>query len=79
MTPRKAAAIIGCSIGQVRTLVRKGRLRATRVPCETNQHGYRISVDAASVRRYAEQPQAKGFPRGATRKRNLTLLKRSKP
>lgn len=78
MTPRKAAEIIGCSIGQVRTLVRNGRLRAVRVPCKNNQHGYRVSINAASVRRYADKPQALGFPRGAQRKKNLTLLKRSK-
>ena len=67
MTPRQAATRIGCTPGQVRTLIRNGTLRARKVKSDANQLGYRWSVTEASVAAYAAKPQTGGWPRGEAR------------
>lgn len=64
MTVREAAALIGCSLQQVRTLVRSGILRAKKVPTDTNQHGYEYQLHHTSVLAYSKKPQKQGWPRG---------------
>ena len=67
ITPKQAASIVGCSPQQIRYLIRKNILRATKVATDCNQHGYRYSIFAHEAERYAKQPQATGFPRGQKR------------
>ncbi len=61
MTPREAAAIIGCSARQVRVLCKKGRIESTKV--ET-PGGHCYDVSLAEARRYRDEPQTQGWPRG---------------
>lgn len=65
MTPRQAAAIIGCSPQQVRTLIRTGVIKATKrfTPGNTTP-GYCYSVSRREAERYRDKPQTKGWPRG---------------
>lgn len=63
MTPRQAAAIIGCSPQQVRTLIRTGKIKATKRPTPTFP-GYCYSVSRREAERYRDKPQIKGWPRG---------------
>lgn len=65
MTPREAAAIIGCSVRHVRTLVIRNKLRATKVPLTC---GYEYHLNPRDVRRYAMLAQPSGWPRGQSRK-----------
>lgn len=67
MTPRQAATRLGCSIGNVRTHIRNGTLRARKKKSDHNQHGYEWSVSEASVEAYAAEPQSGGWPRGESR------------
>jgi hypothetical protein len=67
VTPRQAAEIINCSAAHVRWLIRKGHLSARRVSSEDNQHGYRYLLTYQSVKKYANLPQLRGFPRGKRR------------
>ena len=67
MTPREAARRIGCTPGQVRTLVRAGVLKARKIKSDSNHLGYSWSLSAASVDAYAAIPQAGGWPRGEPR------------
>ena len=66
MTPRQAAERIGCSPQQVRTLIRNGTLRATKVK---NPYGvgYYYQVNTSDVRRYRNRKQTVGYPRGRPR------------
>ena len=68
MTTRQAAEIIGCTIHQVRHLIRTGVLTATKEPDSNNQHGYRLWVHVAPVKHYAKTKQTRGYPRGKKRK-----------
>lgn len=62
MTPAEAAAIIGCSATQVRVLIRKGKIKATKQEMPGGQFCYDILV--AEARRYRDTPQKQGWPRG---------------
>jgi len=64
MTCKEAAAVIGCSPQQVRTLIRKGKIKAHRIVCPANQYGYRYTVTLAEAERYRDAPQTRGWPRG---------------
>lgn len=68
MTPRQAADEIGCTVGQVRTLIRSGKIEAIQVPTPGWGPGYYYSIPVREVRRYRDAKQAKGFPRGQKRK-----------
>ena len=61
MTPKEAAAIIGCSPQQVRTLIRSGRIKATQVKCP---QGYYYNITRREAERYRDTPQKMGWPRG---------------
>ena len=67
LSPRQAAAIIGCSPQHVRTLIRAGTLPATTRETQSNRHGYEYRVKSADAKRYRDVPQGKGFPRGQKR------------
>ena len=60
MTPKQAAAVIGCSPQQVRTLIRTGVLKATKKSVTT----YRYSISRREAERYRDKKQTKGWPRG---------------
>lgn len=62
MTPKEAAAIIGCSARQVRVLCRTGKIKATKTKMPGGQYCYDIPV--AEARRYRDTPQKQGWPRG---------------
>ena len=64
MTPRQAAALIGCSVSQVRVLCQKGIL-ANR--CRSIPGGYYYDIDRGSAKAYRDTPQRQGFPRGQKR------------
>ncbi len=64
MTPAQAAKVIGCNASQVRTLIRKGKLKARRV---TMPGGYYYELQLQDVRRYAKT-KTSGWPRGQSRK-----------
>lgn len=65
MTTRKAALIIGCTINHVRTLIKAGKLYATK---ERRTYGYTLNVWDAQVYNYAATKPATGWPRGKGRK-----------
>lgn len=65
MTPRQAAAVIGCTANQVRHLIRSGRIKARRIESET--FGFSYEVSPGEAERYRDSEQSKGFPRGAKR------------
>ncbi len=67
MTPNEAAKVIGCTSGQVRTLIRTGKLAAKRVPYVGNQHGYRYTISTKEAKRYKRAKQTGGWPRGLAR------------
>jgi len=67
MTPRQAAEVIGCCASHVRTLIRKGKLQAEKVPTPYDLVEYRYEVSPAEAKRYRDLPQTKGFPRGQSR------------
>ena len=66
MTPKEASEIIGCSPQQVRTLIRSGKLRATKIKAPGGRHSYDLSKRV--VNKYRDQPQSCGYPRGKRRK-----------
>lgn len=68
MKASQAASLIGCTTQHVRTLIRSGRLKARKVPTDLVPTGYCYDLDDSDVRRYANEPQARGFPRGGSRK-----------
>ena len=69
MTPREAAELIGCSPQHVRTLVRAGKLPATRKPTDCNQHGYRLVITRRDAQRFRDTPRrGPGRPRGSKNK-----------
>jgi hypothetical protein len=65
MTPRQAAALIGCSVGQVRVLCKKGILTTIR---RSVPGGFYYDVDRQSAEAYRDAPQKQGYPRGQKRK-----------
>lgn len=65
MTPKQAALMIGCSPGQVRTLIRSGTLQATKRLLPYG--GFMYDVSRSSVLRYLSKPQTVGYPRGRKR------------
>ncbi len=71
LTPREAAAVIGCTPQNVRTLIRSGTLRARKVPTIINQYGYRWSITRREAERVRDlRPNdnpGRGRPRGVTR------------
>lgn len=68
VTTNQAAAIIGCSPQQVRTLVRKGTLPSERVPSKRNPTGYDIRVPKSAAQAYSKRVPRRGWPRGVKRK-----------
>ena len=63
MTPTQAAQIIGCSPSQVRTLIRKKKIKATR---RSMPGGYYYDVSVSEAERYRDTEQTQGWPRGRT-------------
>ena len=61
MTATQAARIIGCSPQQVRVLIRKGTIKATRWDMPG---GYYYDVSQVEAERYRDTEQTKGWPRG---------------
>ena len=66
MTTTEAAKLIGCSRLQVHTLIACHQLIAS-----VRHLGRRevYDVPLGEVRRYASEPQSKGWPRGRSRKK----------
>lgn len=64
MTPRQAAEVIGCTTGHVRSLIKAGRINAVLVK---SPMGWYYDISTHEVRRYANQTQGRGFPRGHKR------------
>jgi len=64
MTPREMADIIGCSVQQVRTLIRKGSINAKtkEIP-----GGFCYDISPKEVEKFRVQPQTGGWPRGVPR------------
>ena len=67
MTPTQAAKIIGCSPQQVRTLCRKGVIKASRIRIPWSG-GHYYDITEKEARRYRDEPINQGFPRGKKRK-----------
>lgn len=71
MTPTEAAKIIGVSPRQVRSLIQTGKLKARKI--KTGIHPfYRYSIRHRDVKRYRDEPQPGGWPRGQSRKNTDT-------
>lgn len=70
MSTDEAARLIGCHPRHVRTLISRGKLAATLRPA-INQQGqqYRMAYDVSleEVRRFLDNPQRQGWPRGKPR------------
>lgn len=64
MTPSQAARIIGCSVSQVRHLIRTGKIKAKIVRAPGLGGSYKVSPQ--EVRRY-KALKLGGFPRGTKR------------
>jgi len=64
MTTSQAAKAIGCSVGQVRTLVRAHKIHARKV--QTPHGTYYYEIEPREVRRYACTKPG-GWPRGVAR------------
>ncbi len=60
MTPKEAAALVGCSPEHLTLLTRRGKIKATR-------HGRSYIVNRRSAQAYADREQTRGFPRGRKR------------
>ena len=71
MTPKQAASIIGCTVGTVREAIRKGKIKAKRVPQFYGQgepaQGFFYDISEREVEKYAKTKQARGYPRGKKR------------
>lgn len=64
MKPSEAAKIIGCSTTQVRHLIRKGKIQATKKESPTF-YGYTYHITQTEAERYRDKPQTGGgWPRG---------------
>jgi len=68
MTTKEAAEVIGCSPQQVRTLIRTGKLRATKNPSKNNQFGYEYAITKRTAERHRDNGPTRGWPRGTPRK-----------
>lgn len=76
MNAHEAAKLIGCTPAQVRWLIRKGKLRARRMPLlDSNgkKFGYSYQITETEARRQRDKPQNQkgggGCPRVSQRKR----------
>ncbi len=67
MTPSQAAKVIGCTPGQVRTLIRTGKIQARMNLVPNPYGGYYYDIKPHEVRRYAKTKTG-GWPRGQSRK-----------
>lgn len=67
LTPKEAAAVIGCSSDHVRNLIRAGKIEASKIKSENNQHGYVWRIEMKEAKRFANEKQSIGWPRGKTR------------
>ncbi len=68
LTPRQAAAVIGCSVRHVRNLINKGKLKAKKTLTPGWGPGYIYEVSVREAERFRDAPVTrKGFPRGQTR------------
>jgi len=73
MNTQQAAKFIGCSINHIRTLIRQGKLHATKVH---KTYGYVFDIDSIEVGFYSNTKQKNGgFPRGQKRKSNKRKAK----
>ena len=66
MTTNEAAEYIGCSIQNIRYLIRKGKLEANVHHTLQGQKYYTVKTE--SVKLYKEQPQIQGWKRGRSRR-----------
>lgn len=67
LSTKEAAKLIGCSVNQVRHLVRKGKLKAKRVSSKRNPAGYDLQISQLSAKAYSKRIYARGWPRGVRR------------
>lgn len=65
MTPKKAARMIGISVSQIGRLIRAKKIKAKKTPLPFG--GFMYDVPLKEARRYRDQPQTKGWPRGQSR------------
>lgn len=65
LTPSQAAAIIGCSDNNVRTLIKAGKLRGRVTSTPWGSVYYLVREEDA--RAYASTVQTRGWPRGKAR------------
>lgn len=63
MTPREAAAIIGCDESHVRRMIRGGRLKATAYELPNGQFMYDVTIDAAREAAKSRKIERRGRPR----------------
>lgn len=61
MTPKQAAQLIGISSTQVRYLIRRKKLRASKIKYPG---GYYYSISRREAERYRDTKQNGGWPRG---------------
>ncbi len=67
MTPRQAAAIVGCHPQHIRNMVRAGLIKAKR---KHYDFGYTLDISMAEATRFKNRPLDKrGWPRGKPRRR----------
>lgn len=65
MTPKEAADYIGCSPQQVRTLIRRGKIKARKHKIPGGRKpGYCYLISKKEAERYRDAPQRQGWPRG---------------
>lgn len=70
MTPGQAAKIIGCSAQQVRTLIRTGKIQATKIDATFADVGYPYFWDiteAEAIRARDRKTDGRGWPKGKRR------------
>ena len=66
MTPRQAAALIGCSAGHARNLIKSRKLQAKQVISHSGQTEW--DVTASAVKKFLLIPlPSRGWPRGRPR------------
>lgn len=63
MTPKEAAEYIGCSVFQVRWLIRNEKLPATKLKSKNNQWGYEYKIHKLEAKRIRDNKKM-GAPRG---------------
>jgi hypothetical protein len=68
MTPKQAAALIGCDVSYVRHLCREGKIKARKRKRIDGTAGYTYSITQAEVERVRDTVSGKGWERGKKRR-----------